>query len=741
MQKIYLTRVLVLRSILLCMVTLSLCACQQTSCHDQMVSLLKKVRTKVSVAGNSFSPDSKLVYMDSLLRIEHSSPSQIVYCKYLKANILMELGREREATSIFESLLDEVNRSQLGFVLRDLGISYLRQGERANCIAGHSAESCVLPIRGLGVHSDMDGSRNAIKIYTRMLEQDSEDLGTKWLLNLAYMTLGEYPKKVPPSMLIPDLEGDTEAVKVKPFTDIAGGIGIDTRNMAGGSIVEDFDNDGYLDLVTSCMDLKDQMHYFHNNGDGTFADWSKSSGLSTLSGGLNMLQADYDNDGDKDILVLRGAWKGKYGEEPNSLLRNNSDGTFTDITTISGLLSLRPTQTGTWNDFNNDGWLDLFIGNESGEKQYYSELYLNNKNGTFSEVSEKSGISIAMFVKGAVSADYDNDGWQDIFLSTMDGRRVLLKNMGVFNNYPVFKDATADAHLDKEKNKTFTTWFFDYDNDGWQDIFACDYTFTMPLSFYAAAEKLGKQEGMPDKILLYHNNHDGTFTSVAQELGINKVTFAMGGNFGDIDNDGYLDMYLGTGNPLYQSLVPNKMYKNLGGKGFADVTSSARVGHLQKGHGVSFADLDNDGDQDIHIEMGGAYEGDSYPNSLFLNPGQNDNRWITVSLESNKSNRDAIGASIKLTVTENGVSRSIYRGVNSGGSFGASPFRREIGIGQATVVDEIEITWPNKSVQKFTNVKPNQFIKITEGKDNIETVSLNKITWQINDPLCLPLVQ
>jgi hypothetical protein len=222
-------------------------------------------------------------------------------------------------------------------------------------------------------------------------------------------------------------------------------------------------------------------------------------------------------------------------------------------------------------------------------------------------------------------------------------------------------------------------------------------------------------------------------------MGINKVTFAMGGNFGDIDNDGYLDMYLGTGNPQYQSLIPNKMYKNMGGEAFADVTNSARVGHLQKGHGVSFADLDNDGDQDIHIEMGGAFPGDAYPNSLFLNPGQNDNHWIKLELEGAKTNRDAIGVRIRIGITEHGVHRDIYRDMNSGGSFGASPFRREIGIGQATHVDEIEITWPGKVIQRFRNVKADQLIRIREGERVYRPVEQKRINWQLQDPLCLPV--
>ena len=143
---------------------------------------------------------------------------------------------------------------------------------------------------------------------------------------------------------------------------------------------------------------------------------------------------------------------------------------------------------------------------------------------------------------------------------------------------------------------------------------------------------------------------------------------------------------------------------------FADVTSSARVGHLQKGHAVSFADMDNDGDQDIHSEMGGAYPGDAYQNAFFLNPGQNNNNWICLNLEGTKSNRSAIGTQVKITFSENGISRSVYREVNSGGSFGASPLRREIGIGEAEQIDQIEVrSHGSNEVQFFKNIEPNRF--------------------------------
>jgi FG-GAP-like repeat/ASPIC and UnbV len=715
---------------------------QVVNCHEEMISILKNVHGASFNPANQFHGEAKLHFMDSLLGIPHSSPGQIRYCTYLKANILMELGQEDAAALLFEKALKDANKSEVQRTMKDLAICYLRIGERSNCISNHAAESCILPIKGIGIHEHTYGSERAITLYEEILAQDPNDLESKWLLNLAYMTLGKYPDSVPKDYMIPNMAGDT-TYKVKPFRDIAGELKLDVRNPAGGAITEDFDGDGYLDLMTSSMAIEEPLHFFHNNANGTFTDRSAEAGLKGITGGLNMIQGDYDNDGDEDVFVLRGGWKHDFGKEPNSLLKNNGDGTFMDVTTKSGLLSFHPTQTGVWNDFNNDGWLDLFIGNETSlkdnEEAHPCELYINNGDGTFREIGAQAHCDILNYVKSVASGDYDQDGWKDIFISTMDGHRRLLKNMGKAGQEIDFTDVTEKAGL-KDPGSSFPSWFWDYDNDGWLDIFVCDYTFQKPLSYYTSAEKFGIHVGNPDKMFLYRNNHDGTFTNVARDLGLDKTAFAMGSNFGDIDNDGFLDIYLGTGNPDYKSLVPNKMFKNLGGKKFVDVTASARVGHLQKGHGVAFADMDNDGDQDIYIELGGAYAGDAYQNSFFLNPGQNDsNNWICLKLEGTKSVRDAIGSRVKLTFRENGVTRSVYRDVNSGGSFGCSPMRREIGIGQATIIDEIEIRWHGTDeIQRFTNVKPNQFLKIKEGNENLTVVPLKKLDWMSPDKLCAP---
>lgn len=503
-----------------------------------------------------------------------------------------------------------------------------------------------------------------------------------------------------------------------------------------------------MDIITSGWDLRDAMHYFRNNRNGTFSDVTEQSGLVGIKGGLNIQQTDYNNDGNLDLFVSRGAWLNKgYGNQPSSLLRNNGDGTFSDVTIESGLLFYHPTQAATWADFNNDGWLDVFIGTENSPGmdaggEHRCMLFVNDHDGTFTNVTGKAHCDILGYVKGATSADYNNDGLPDVFLSTMDGQKHLLKNITKPGGQIDFVDAIAASGINDNKQRTFTTWFYDYDNDGWQDVLIGNYNFSTTLGYYAAAAAMGKPVQEAGNMYLYHNNHNGTFTNVTNQVGLNKVVYSMGGNFGDIDNDGYLDMYLGTGNPDFKSLVPNKLFHNLGGKRFEDATTASRLGNLQKGHGVAFADLRNNGNQDIYAEMGGAYSGDSYTSSLYLNPGQSSNNWISIKLTGVKANKAAIGSHIKLTFTEGGVKRSVYKDVNSGGSFGASPLQQEIGIGQATSIDEIEIKWAGSgTIQKFKNISPRQFLHLTEGVSYLQAQNLTKLTFKDKKGIavCMPM--
>jgi len=701
--------------------------------NQEMIDLLKESAKTDHNHENVFSPEAVIEYCDSIL---NTGPGEDIRIKTLdkKAEALLQLGEEQKAIEIFQGLLDKIslgNLEQRAQIMKGLANAYLRWGDRTNCIHNHTAESCIFPIAGGGVHRDKTGSQKAIELYKAILADDPNDLESRWLLNVAYMTIGGYPSEVPPQFLL-KVEDDDSLHLVKPFRDVAANMGLNYKCIAGGAIVDDLNNDGYPDIVLSSWSLTEPMRYYRNNADGTFTDVSDSSGLGYLTGGLHIMQTDYNNDGYKDIFVCRGGWKGRFGKNPNSLLRNNGNGTFTDVTAASGLLSFHPSQTATWADFNNDGWLDVFIGNETtpGGEQHPCQLFINNKNGTFTEMAAQAGCAVVKFVKGVTSGDYDNDGRTDIFLSTLNGDKILLKNESRGGEVR-FEDVSKQAGLTSNLTRTFPTWFWDYDNDGWLDILVCGYEFTQSLSYYAAAEAIQLPVGNAGKVFLFRNKHDGTFEEVTAAVGLNKIAFAMGSNFGDIDNDGYLDFYLGTGNPQLRSAVPNKLFKNIGGVRFLDVTTSARVGNLQKGHAVSFADLDNDGNEDIYVKMGGAYTGDAFENSFYLNPGQTGNHWVNLVLQGTVSNRAAIGARIRVTFKENGVERSVFRDVNSGGSFGCNPLRQHIGIGQAAAIDKVEVTWPvTGRVQVFRGVPIETNVRIVEGDSTYSTYRLARLDFR-----------
>jgi hypothetical protein len=531
------------------------------------------------------------------------------------------------------------------------------------------------------------------------------------------MTLGKHPHEVPDEWLIP-AEHFEESISFNRFHDIAPQAGLaDDMALSGGSVTEDFNKNGFIDIMASSWGLSDQLQYFENTGEGTFIEKTEEAGLTGITGGLNLIHADYNNNGYPDVLVLRGAWLGEAGHHPNSLLRNNGDGTFSDVSESAGILSFRPTQTAVWADFNNNGWLDLFIGNESTPQDPHpSELYMNNQDGTFTNVTLQAGVSVNRYVKGVTAGDFNNNGFQDLYISVLDGSNILLlQNNGPNNRgVPLFLNVSERAGV-TEPHTSFPTWFWDYNNNGWLDIFVSGYDVS---NADVAKEYLGMpvEAEMPR---LYRNNGDGTFTDVTAETGIDKVMYTMGSNFGDLDNDGYLDFYVGTGDPDMRALMPNRMFRNVNGTHFEEVTASGGFGHLQKGHGVSFADLNNNGHQDIFTVIGGALEGDVYMNALFKNPG-NDHNWITLTFEGEQSNRFGIGNRVKLTISEADSQRTIHRRVTTGGSFGSSSLQMEVGLGNADEITMIEVTWPASGiVQQFNNADMNRFYLVRESEDEL----------------------
>jgi hypothetical protein len=246
-------------------------------------------------------------------------------------------------------------------------------------------------------------------------------------------------------------------------------------------------------------------------------------------------------------------------------------------------------------------------------------------------------------------------------------------------------------------------------------LFATSYSRTISD---VVAGLLGKQhKNSPNK--LFHNREGKYFEDATAEAGLDMVFATMGSNFGDFDNDGFLDMYLGTGDPNIATLIPNRMFKNVEGRRFAEITGTSGTGHLQKGHSVACADWDRDGDVDIFIEMGGAIPGDKYHNVLFQNPGQS-NHWLSLKLTGNKTNRSAIGARIKLT-TAGDQPRTFYRHVSTGSSFGANPLEQHIGIGAATHLAALEIHWPTSgTTQVFRDVAADQRIQVDEFAEDVK---------------------
>lgn len=661
--------------------------------------------------------------------------------RYLLAHERLAAGQTRDAIRDLEALLTSVGMSidavgpQNRVVFDLLGIAYLRLGEQENCLLNPSASVCILPLAGDARHTKQEGARKAIALYEGLLRRFPEDRGTQWLLNVAYMAVGGYPSQVPARYLIPGLDRKYNT-SFPAFYNVAGDVGLAVNGRAGGLSVEDFNRDGHLDLFMTAWGLSDPVHFFLADGRGGYVDHTAAAGLQGIVGGLNAVHADYDNDGYVDILILRGAWLMDAGAIPNSLLRNRGDGTFEDVTFSAGLGSMHPTQTAAWADFNLDGFLDVFVGNESGialrQASHPSELFLNNGNGTFTEISRTVGIDLDDYVKGVVWGDVNNDGLPDLFASVLGGpNRLYLNRGGRSIETWRFEEISARAGVTKPM-MSFPAWFWDYDNDGWEDLLVLSYDIgpgalhdAIAMEYLGLPRVVKRPNGAFTPVehsRLYRNTGKSAFADVTRESGLaDKVIYAMGSNFGDIDNDGWLDFYLGTGNPDFRSIIPNRMFRSVDGKRFEEVTLEGGFGHLQKGHATAFVDLDQDGDQDVYMVMGGAYQGDVSSSVLFENPGWKDRNWIALELEgrSGGANRSAIGARVEIVVADSsGATRSLWRTVRTGGSFGSGSLRLHVGLGTAVRVRRVRVLWPDaaRSTSTFDNVAVNRAYHIVQGQ-------------------------
>ncbi|MBX3462871.1 MAG: CRTAC1 family protein [Planctomycetes bacterium] len=682
--------------------------------HQRMLRELEALAARATTDNVFFAESAVQRRLDDLRRSGAAAPWRERLDAALGA---VQMGREREGIELLAAAREALQSGRLAgdanaalSISFYLAVAWLRLGETENCCARVSAESCILPLRGGAVHTAPEGSRSALPFLLEVLHNSAPEsywhLSARWLLNLAHMTLGTHPDGVPAPyrMAASRSPGDGG---FPSFANVAPELGVDTFGNAGGAVVDDFDGDGRLDILVSDWAPRGRLRLFRSTGRG-FEDVSQAAGLAGLHGGLNLVQADYDGDGHLDFLVLRGAWLFEQGRHPNSLVRNRGDGTFVDVTFAAGLGAVHwPTQTAAFADYDLDGDLDLYVGNESTDRlRCPSQLFRNNGDGTFTDVAAAAGVTNDRFAKAVAWGDVDGDGWPDLYVSNLDGDNRLYRNRGD----GTFVDVAAARGVTGPP-ASFPAWFWDFDNDGALDLFVANYDTGIG---HIAAHVLGLPVpyGHPR---LYRGDGRGGFTEVAQAMGLDYPSMPMGSNFGDLDGDGFLDVYLGTGDPHLQSLMPNLVYHNQRGRGFRDVTLASGMGHLQKGHGTAIADLDGDGDLDVFAVIGGAYRGDAFHDVLFENPGFG-NRWLTVRLRGGRKNRDGIGARLHLVVHEDGAPRSIHRQVGSGGSFGGSPLRQTIGLGRADRIERLEITWPGTAApQVVTGLPLDAAVLVVEG--------------------------
>ena len=693
--------------------------------NRQMALILDSLNTVANFQTNYFLSGKRAEQL-LINKPDFKSGKEAIVWNLKYAFELLNSGNAHGAIREIETFLKDFNGSdeekiripQFKSLYELLAVAYLRHGENENCVANHNSESCILPLKGKAIHVKKNGSQQAMRYYAMLLEVYPDDIQLKWLFNIAAMTLGDFPQGVPEKFRIDFAAVDTKVTGFTPLYNAATDLGVDFKGLSGAGIIEDFNGDGFMDVFASSYGIQDNATLFFSDGKGGFIDVTDSAQLRGITGGLNAKQADFNNDGFMDILLLRGAWLDEGGEWPNSLLRNNGDGTFSDVTFAAGMgSSFYPTETATWADVNNDGWVDVFIANENNDKNAHPcELFINNGDGTFTDKAKDWGMDGNFgYAKAANFADFNNDGWMDLFLGCLGQPNYLFMNRGKQPNGELkFENIAGKAGVTLP-NMSFPAIVVDFDHNGYPDILST--SFPLNRLDYVAKDVGEEMLGIPNKVektKLFLNQGNENFKEVSKEWNIDKMIFAMGFNSGDLNNDGWIDVYAGTGAFAFTTLVPNRVFLNRGGKGFDEVTMSSGMGHLQKGHGIGFGDLDNDGDQDVYVTLGGAVEGDDAHNALFVNPNTGNN-WLRLQLRSSE-NKNSIGARVRVTgKTASGNLQNWYHTVGDGGTFGSNSMELEIGMGALTEILEVGIDWPGRKREVYKGFDINKAWICKEG--------------------------
>ena len=497
--------------------------------------------------------------------------------------------------------------------------------------------------------------------------------------------------------------------------------------MAGGVAVFDYDHDGNLDIFfTNGADItslkKTSPKYwnrlFRNNGDATFSDVTEKAGLTGTGYDVGVAVGDYDNDGHQDLFVA--------GVHRNTLYHNNGDGTFTDVTQKAGLAApdkdFGPLWSvgAAWVDVNNDGLLDLFVVNymswdvnnepdckfnnkpEYCSPRFYkplpNQLFLNNGDGTFTDVSARAGIrSHPGKGMGVGIADYDGDGLPDIFVANDKLFNFLFHNRGNARFEEVGFDAGVALPEQGNAISGMGVDFRDLNNDGLPDItlVALD-NETFPV---------------------YQNDGKGGFADVTMKSGMALLSKPMSGysaNIADFDNDGWKDIFVSRGDVQSPAMAvsrkidqPNTVFRNLAGTKWSALTGEAGFAAQppRRHRGAAVGDFNHDGKLDVVVTALSA------PAEIWMNDSPGANHWLELDLQGTKSNRDAVGARIHITAA--GQSQFDHVSTASGyASSSAGPVH--FGLGKAQIVDEIDIRWPSGTSQKFKNVQVDRILHVKE---------------------------
>jgi tetratricopeptide (TPR) repeat protein len=631
--------------------------------------------------------DRSIEILDRLLDqvVPYSNEETAAYFQMGKT--LSRRGSFAEAIPYFKQALKRTERpDQKLEALRELGTSAYRMGDFGEA--------------GRYFYEAAQGSRHPVD---------------QWLLHTALQQMKGNAPPLPPAVLFPAAKlrpMTADALRAFAFEDMAPQLGVNRFDGNGTASWGDFDGDGDQDLFLAGSGT--HMAVYRNDG-GKFTEVTAEIGLGKVPSSYSVNLVDSDNDGDPDLYLCYNGWNGPMD---NRLFRNDQ-GRFVDVSKESGAADPGDGFVSLWGDLDNDGWLDLVIANGVLKDGSTPQIYRNKGNGTFENVTKAAGIDEPPHwgVIGAALGDYDKDGDLDIFINGLENApNRLYRNEGGFR----FTEVSKKAGVAQAPHNGFVSFFFDYNNDGWPDLLT---TSLAPWEVVVEGLKEGYKPANaraihPDSSRLFRNNGNGTFTDVTYEAGLFYPMGTMGAGVADLDNDGWTDIYFGTGDPQLTRLEPNRVFHNNGDGTFSDWTDAAgfhRAGN--KGHGVSFVDIDNDGDLDVYTQLGGHYPGDMAANAFYRNLRANRNSWLQVELKGAKSNRSAIGAQV--TVKSGG--RLFYQELKGSEGFGATnPLRLHFGLGDLAQAESVEIRWPSGLRQVLANVPARQVIRVEEGVEGFQ---------------------